>query len=55
MCSVLQPLRAAVRPGAAVAGEAEALARMGLSHPNTLADRLQRRVLQAALRRKLRG
>ena len=51
----LQLLHAAVRPGTAAAGEAEALARMGLSHPLTLADRLQRRVLQAALRRRVRG
>jgi hypothetical protein len=34
------------------ADEAEALARMGLAHPVKLADRLQRRLLQAALRRK---
>jgi len=45
-------LRAACRPGAAVAGEADALARMGLGAPVTLADRLQQRLLQAALRRK---
>ena len=45
-------LRAACRPGAVVAGEAEALARMGLGAPVTLADRLQQRLLQAALRRK---
>jgi acyl-CoA hydrolase len=45
-------LRAACRPGAAASDEAEALARMGLDHPVKLADRLQRRLLQAALRRK---
>ncbi len=44
-------LRAACRPGAMAPGEAEALARMGLEAPATLADRLQRRLLQAALRR----
>jgi len=44
-------LRALCRPGPAVAGEAEALARMGLAAPVTFADRLQRRLLQAALRR----
>jgi acyl-CoA hydrolase len=51
----LQLLRAAALPGAAPPGEAEALARMGLSQPRTLADRLQRRMLQAALRRSTRG
>jgi hypothetical protein len=45
-------LRAICRPGAMAADEAEALARMGLAHPTKLADRLQRRLLQAALRRK---
>lgn len=45
-------LRAVCRPGVAAADEAEALARMGLAHPVKLADRLQRRLLQAALRRK---
>jgi len=45
-------LRAICRPGAAAADEAEALVRMGLAHPVKLADRLQRRLLQAALRRK---
>ncbi|SHM07574.1 Acyl-CoA hydrolase [Rhodanobacter sp. OK091] len=45
-------LRAVCRHGAVAADEAEALARMGLAHPVKLADRLQRRLLQAALRRK---
>ena len=45
-------LRAICRPGVVAADEAEALARMGLAHPVKLADRLQRRLLQAALRRK---
>jgi acyl-CoA hydrolase len=44
-------LRAALRPGEEVAGEREALARMGLAEASGLADRLQRRLLQAALRR----
>jgi acyl-CoA hydrolase len=48
----LRLLHAFCRPGAAVPGEAEALARMGLDAPTALADRLQRRLLQAALRRK---
>jgi acyl-CoA hydrolase len=45
-------LRAFIRPGSAVDGEAEALARMGLAAPVTLSDRLQQRLLQAALRHK---
>jgi acyl-CoA hydrolase len=48
----LRLLRAFCRPGAAVPGEAEALARMGLDAPTALTDRLQQRLLQAALRRK---
>ncbi|WP_254427266.1 acetyl-CoA hydrolase/transferase C-terminal domain-containing protein [Rhodanobacter sp. C01] len=44
-------LRAVCRPGSVAAGEAEAVARMGLTTPRTLADRLQLRLLQAALRR----
>ncbi|WP_449428398.1 acetyl-CoA hydrolase/transferase C-terminal domain-containing protein [Rhodanobacter umsongensis] len=44
-------LGATCRPGAVAAGEAEALARMGLAAPGRLADRVQRRLLQAALRR----
>jgi acyl-CoA hydrolase len=49
----LRLLRAALRPGEPAAGEQEALARMGLSAPGRWSDRLQRRILQAALRRKL--
>jgi hypothetical protein len=45
-----QLLRATARPGEARANEREALARMDLEHPVSLADRLQRRLLQAALR-----
>jgi len=44
-------LRAAWRPGQEASGEAEALARMGLTAPTKLADRLLRRLLQTALRR----
>jgi len=44
-------LGAVVRPGDPADGEGEALARMGLDAPLSLADRLQRRLLQAALRR----
>jgi acyl-CoA hydrolase len=47
----LRLLRAVCRPGEAVPGEAEALARMDLAAPLRLADRLQRRLLLAALRR----
>ncbi|MCP1375032.1 acetyl-CoA hydrolase/transferase C-terminal domain-containing protein [Dyella lutea] len=46
--------RAWLRPGAAVDGEAEALARMGFGQAATLADRVQRRLLQAALRQATR-
>lgn len=45
-------LRAFIRPGSTMLGEAEALARMGLAAPVTLSDRLQRRLLQAALRHR---
>lgn len=45
-------LRALIRPGSGVDGEVEALARMGLTAPVTLSDRLQQRLLQAALRQK---
>jgi len=48
----LRLLRAFCRPGEALPGEAEALARMGLDAPTRMADRLQRRLLQAALRRQ---
>jgi acyl-CoA hydrolase len=44
-------LRAVCRPGPVAAGEAEALARMGLTATVTFGDRLQRRLLLAALRR----
>jgi hypothetical protein len=44
-------LVALCRPGAPAPGEAEALARMDLAAPASLADRLQQRMLQAALRR----
>jgi acyl-CoA hydrolase len=47
----LRLLNAGLRPGPEAAGEGEALERMGLTAPVTLADRLQRRLLQAALRR----
>ena len=43
-------LQAIVRPGEPVAGEAEALKRMGLAAPIGWKDRLQQRVLLAALR-----
>ncbi|MCW8808662.1 MAG: acetyl-CoA hydrolase [Rhodanobacter sp.] len=45
-------LRGLLRPGLPRAGEAEALARMSLDQPGTLADRLQRRLLQIALRQR---
>ncbi|WP_426688790.1 acetyl-CoA hydrolase/transferase C-terminal domain-containing protein [Rhodanobacter ginsengiterrae] len=45
-------LLAACRPGEAAPGEAEALARMGLIEPLSRVDRLQRRLLQVALRRQ---
>ncbi|MEO9079105.1 MAG: hypothetical protein ABI268_07300, partial [Rhodanobacter sp.] len=47
-----QLLRAIGKPGEVAAGEGEALLRMGLGHPTKSLDRLQRRLLQAALRRK---
>ncbi|GLQ97600.1 acetyl-CoA hydrolase/transferase C-terminal domain-containing protein [Dyella mobilis] len=46
-----QLLKAVLRPGEAGAEEAVALERMGLVQPTRLGDRLQRRLLQAALRR----
>jgi len=49
-----QVLRAACRPGAVADGEAEALQRMGLAAPKSLAEWLLRRLLQAALRRASR-
>jgi acyl-CoA hydrolase len=45
-------LRAAVGPGVAAEGEGAALARMGLDVPKGLASRMQRRLLQAALRQR---
>jgi hypothetical protein len=45
-------LRALLAPGKPVVGEAAALARMGLADPKTLAERLERRLVQAALRHK---
>jgi acyl-CoA hydrolase len=44
-------LKACLRPGEPVAGEAAALERMGLTDARSLGDRVQRRLLQAALRR----
>lgn len=44
-------LGALLRPGEPAGSEAEALQRMDLAQPARLADRLQRRLLQAALRR----
>jgi acyl-CoA hydrolase len=44
-------LRAAMAPGAPVGGEDEALDRMGLARPGRFGDRLQQRLLKAALRR----
>ncbi len=49
----LEILLAACRPGKLARGETEALARMGLTGNLTLADRLQRRLLQVALRRQV--
>jgi len=43
-----------LRPGPRVDGEAEALARMGFERAATLSDRVQRRLLQAALRHAVR-
>lgn len=48
----LQLLRAALNPGEAVPEEPAALARMQLEHPQTLAERVERRLLLAAMRRK---
>lgn len=44
-------VRAALRPGAPVDGEAEAIIRMGLDKPATMGDRVWRRLLTAALRK----
>ncbi len=46
-----QLLRALAKPGAPVPDEAALLARMGLAQPRTLSERLQQRLMQAALRR----
>jgi len=43
-------LRAVVAPGRAVAGETEALERMGLTRPGSWRERLARRLVQASLR-----
>ncbi|RAO78016.1 acetyl-CoA hydrolase/transferase C-terminal domain-containing protein [Dyella jiangningensis] len=47
----LDILRAALKRGAPVAGEAEAITRMALDKPATMGDRASRLVLRAALRR----
>ncbi|WP_109125771.1 acetyl-CoA hydrolase/transferase C-terminal domain-containing protein [Dyella sp. C11] len=44
-------LKAMLAPGDAVSGEDEALARMDLTHPHGIRDRLLQRLLKAALRR----
>ncbi len=49
----LRVLRALCRPGSPVSGEAEALARMGLSQPVGWTDRFQQRLVLAALRRRV--
>jgi acyl-CoA hydrolase len=46
-----QVLKAVLRPGQAGPDEADALERMGLTAPRRWSDRVQRRMLQAALRR----
>lgn len=43
--------RAALAPGQVASGEDEALERMGLTRPASLGDRVQQRLLKAALRR----
>ena len=48
----LQLLLALLRPGDAAEDEPAALARMGLDEPKRFADRVQRRLLQTALRRR---
>ncbi|AIF48318.1 acetyl-CoA hydrolase/transferase C-terminal domain-containing protein [Dyella japonica] len=47
-------VRAVVAPGHAVGGEDEAVDRMGLARPSGLGERVQRRLLQAALRQAAR-
>ncbi|MEO6925876.1 MAG: acetyl-CoA hydrolase/transferase C-terminal domain-containing protein [Rhodanobacter sp.] len=49
-----QVLRAVVWPGEPADGEQAALQRMGLAAPGTVRDHVQRRLLQAALRRPAR-
>ena len=44
-------LRAAASPGEPVGGEDEALARMGLAQPASMGERIQHRLLKAALRK----
>ncbi len=44
-------LRAALGPGAPVEGEHEAIARMGLERPSSIGERVQGRILRAALRK----
>lgn len=44
-------LRAVASPGEPVGGEDEALERMGLAQPGSVADRVQQRLLRAALRK----
>ena len=48
-----QLLQAVCRPGAAAADEDKALRRMGLDSPTSLRERVQQRLLRAALRRKM--
>ena len=50
-----QLLRAAWRPGEPAQDEEKALQRMGLRSPDSLRTRVQRRLLQAALRRQARA
>ncbi len=47
----LQLLRGLLSPGVPVAGEPAALARMKLEKPSSMAERIEQRLLQAALRR----
>jgi len=44
-------LRAALKPGMPVTGEAEAITRMALDRPATMGDRMSRLIIRAALRR----
>ncbi len=47
----IEVVKAALAPGEAVPGEDEALERMGLTRPTSVGDRIQQRLLKAALRR----